>query len=329
MRSAASLMAAALVVGASASVAFGQTAQTAASDVHAEHAHMAAQAASQPPAGGAPAPGPGAQPPATPPPPTPAVPKKPDLPADEAGAKEAIAKTPRHTEYVDVKVEGLAAPIKTFVVYPERKDKAPVIIVIQEIFGLSDWIKGVADQLAQAGFIAVAPDLLSGKGPNGGGTEAFASRDEVVAAVRTLTPKDVVAALNAVRAYGTKLPSANGKSGSVGFCWGGGMSFLYATAQPELNAAVVYYGTSPSADALASIKAPVLGLYGGNDARVNATIEPASAELKKLGKSYEPHIYDGAGHGFLRQQGGQNGANLKATEQAWPATIAFLKQHTK
>jgi carboxymethylenebutenolidase len=299
---------------ASAALASAQTPN----DVHADHAaHAMAQT---PPAGGQPA---------MPPPPAQPVPKAANLPADEAGAKDAIAKTPRHTEYVDVKVEGRATPVKTFVVYPERKDKAPVVLVIQEIFGLSDWIKGVADQLAQEGFIAVAPDLLSGLGPNNGGTEAFASRDDVVAAVRKLTPPDVVAMLNGVRAYAVKLPSATGKSGSVGFCWGGGMSFLYATAQPDLNAAVVYYGTSPSADALATIKAPVLGLYGGNDARVNATIEPASAKLKELGKTYEPHIYDGAGHGFLRQQGGQNGANLKATQEAWPATIAFLKNHTK
>ncbi len=320
MRSAATLIAAAIVLGTSASLAFAQMAQSAqpASDPHAEHAHAAMQA----PAGGA---APAGQPPA----PAPAVPKTADLPADEAGAKEAINKTPRHAEYVDVKVEGQPTPIKAFVVYPERKDKAPVVIVIQEIFGLSDWIKGVADQLAQEGFIAVAPDLLSGKGPNGGGTEAFASRDEVTAAVRTLTPQVVVADLNAVRAYAIKLPAANGKSASIGFCWGGGMSFLYATAQPALDAAVVYYGTSPSADALASIKAPVLGNYGGNDARVNATIDPAVAEMKKLGKTYEPHIYDGAGHGFLRQQGGQNGANLKATQQAWPTTIAFLREHTK
>src|SRR5262249_35988432 len=114
-----------------------------------------------------------------------------------------------------------------------------------------------------------------------------------------------------------------------GFCWGGTTSFGYATAQPGLDAVVVYYGTSPSAEALAAIKAPVLGLYGGDDARVNATIEPASAEMKKLGKMYEPHIYDGAGHGFLRQQSGKDGANLKASQQAWPTTVAFVRDHTK
>ncbi len=135
--------------------------------------------------------------------------------------------------------------------------------------------------------------------------------------------------MNAVRAYGIKLPAANGKTATIGFCWGGATSFRYASVQPELNAAVVYYGTSPDAAALANIKAPVLGLYGGDDARVNATIEPASAELKKLGKSYEPQLFDGAGHGFLRAQADRSGANRAATEKAWPRTIEFLKQHTQ
>jgi carboxymethylenebutenolidase len=314
MRSAATATTAATVVAfaclVSARPVFAQTAQAA----H-DHDHQAVASQSQMP--------PQSQPPAQV-----AVPKDPALPADEAGAKEVVEKTPRHAEYASITVEGRATPVKAFVVYPERKDKAPVIVVIHEIFGLSDWIKAVADQLAKEGFIAIAPDLLSGKGPNGGGTESFAP-DAVRAAVSGLTKAEVNAALDATRAYGIKLPAANGKSGSVGFCWGGGTSFAYAAAQPALNAAVVYYGTSPAADALATIKAPVLGLYGGNDARVDATIEPAVAEMKKLGKSYDPHVFDGAGHGFLRQQGGQNGANLKATQQAWPATVAFLKEHTK
>jgi carboxymethylenebutenolidase len=251
------------------------------------------------------------------------------LPADEEGAKARLEKSSRHGEFIDVAVPGRPSPIKTFVVYPERKDKAPVVIVISEIFGLSDWIRGVADQLAKEGFIAVAPDMLSGKGPNGGGTESFASRDDVVAKIRELTPPDVVTILDAVSAQAKKIPSGNGKIATIGFCWGGGQSFGYAAASPSLNAAVVYYGTSPDAAKLATVKAPVLGLYGGDDARVNATIEPASAEMKKLGKSYEPHIYDGAGHGFLRQLTGREGANVKAAEQAWPATLAFLRQHTK
>ena len=100
-------------------------------------------------------------------------------------------------------------------------------------------------------------------------------------------------------------------------------------AQPHLNAAVVYYGTAPADEALAAIKAPVLGNYGGDDARVTATVSPTEAAMKKAGKTYEPHVHDGAGHGFLRQQAGKEGANLKATRAAWPRTIAFLKDALK
>jgi carboxymethylenebutenolidase len=175
----------------------------------------------------------------------------------------------------------------------------------------------------------VAPDLLSGHGPGGGGTESAGSRDDVVKLIRTLTPEEVTARLSAVRDYAIKLPASNGKSATIGFCWGGTTSFAYATAQPGLNAAVVFYGTSPDAASLARIKAPVLGHYGGDDARVDATIPPAEAEMKKLGKTYEPHVYEGAGHGFLRAQDDRDGANLKATKQAWPRTISFLRDQLK
>lgn len=249
------------------------------------------------------------------------------LPPSEQTAKAALEKSPRHGELVDVKTP--LGTVRTWVVYPERKEKAGVVIVIHEVYGLSDWIRGVADQLAREGFIAVAPDLISGHGPGGGGTDSAASRDEAVKLIRTLTPEEVTARLNAVREWGIKLPAANGKSATIGFCWGGGKSFEYAAAQPALNAAVVYYGTSPEASALVKVQAPVLGLYGGDDARVDATIPPAEAEMKKLGKTYEPHIYEGAGHGFLRAQEDRDGANLKATREAWPRTIAFLRRQLK
>ena len=260
--------------------------------------------------------------------PTP-VPSRPDLPPAEDAAKAALSASPRHGEYVDVKVAGLDTPIRTWIVYPERKDKAPVVIVIHEVFGLSDWIRGVADQLAREGFIAVAPDLISGLGPNKGGTDSVPTRDDVVKLVRSLTPEDTTKRLDAVRAYALALPAATKKSGTIGFCWGGSSSFAYATTQPDLNAAVVYYGSSPAAAALAAVKAPVLGNYGGDDARVNATIPPAEAEMKRLGKAYEPHVYEGAGHGFLRAQSLREGANWKATQEAWPRTVAFLHLHLK
>jgi carboxymethylenebutenolidase len=245
------------------------------------------------------------------------------LPPGESGAKERLASSPRHGEYVSVDVGG--TPVRTWVVYPERKDKAPVVIVIHEIFGLTDWIRAVADQVAADGFIAVAPDLVSGKGPNGGGTDAFPGRDEVIKVVSGLPRSEVDTRLNAVRAYALALPAANGKSATVGFCWGGASSFAYAAAQPALNAAVVYYGVAPSD--LSSVKAPVLGLYGENDARVNATLEATEAKMKEPGKTYEKHVFAGAGHGFLRAQ--DEAANRKAAEEAWTKTIAFLRERTR
>jgi carboxymethylenebutenolidase len=252
------------------------------------------------------------------------------LPPGEKDAKAAVEKSPRHGEYADIKVEGRETPVKAYVVYPEVKDKAPVVIVIHEIFGLSDWIKSVTDQLAADGFIAIAPDLLSGKAPGGGGTEELAkSGGDVRKTIQSISLEESTAALNAVRDYGMKLPASNGKTATIGFCWGGARSFDYATKQPGLSAAVVYYGTSPSDDALKNVTAPVLGHYGSDDARVNKTIEPAQAAMKAAGKTYTPHIYEGAGHGFLRQQDGKDGANLKAAQQAWPATVTFIREHAK
>lgn len=249
------------------------------------------------------------------------------LPPGEEGAKDRLNSTPRHGEYATVALPG-GGSLRAWVSYPERKEKAPVVIVIHEIFGLSDWIRSVADQLAADGYIAVAPDLLTGKGPGGGGTEAFASRDDVVAGVRGLTPDEVAIRLDAVRSFGAALPASNGKTATVGYCWGGSTSFMYATRQPGLDAAVVYYGGSPAeASSLAAVRAPVLGLYGEDDARVNATVPPAEAEMKKLGKVFETHTYAGAGHGFLRAQSGREGANLEATRQAWPTMLAFFKKH--
>jgi carboxymethylenebutenolidase len=249
------------------------------------------------------------------------------LPPGEAGAKAALETSTRHHEWVKIALPGTETKLNAFVAYPERKDKAPVVMVIHEIYGLTDWIRAVADRLAGDRFIAIAPDLLSGKGPGGGGTEAFAGRDDVVKAVRDLTPPDVVKMLDAVSRYGTNLPAATPKFATVGFCWGGTQSFFYATAQPDLKAAVIYYGTSPSPEVLGTIRAPVLGLYGEDDARVTTTIGPAAEKMKALGKVYITHIYKGAGHGFLRAQDERSGANLEASRQAWPATIEFLKKH--
>ncbi|MES1244880.1 MAG: dienelactone hydrolase family protein [Acidobacteriota bacterium] len=257
------------------------------------------------------------------------APRDANLPPSEPQGEAVVKASPRHGEFVDIKTAS-GTPIRTWVVYPERKDKAGVVIVIFDVHGLGFWIRGVADQLAKEGFIALVPDLISGMGPNGGGSDTAANDDEMVKLVRALERPEAVTRLNAIRDYATKIPSANGKTATLGFCWGGGTSFAYAVAQPALDAAVVFYGAAPETAAdLAKIKAPVLGLYGSDDARVNVTIPPAEAEMKKLGKTFEVHTYEGAGHGFLRTQDGRDGANYKATQQAWPRVLAFLREHLK
>jgi carboxymethylenebutenolidase len=237
-------------------------------------------------------------------------------------AQQALKDSPRHGEWADIPVGDVK--VHTWVVYPERKDKAPVVIVIHEIFGMSDWVRAATDQLAAEGYIAVAPDLLSGMGPGGGGTESLGQN--VISTIGKLSADDRAKRLDAVRDYAIALPSANGKSACIGFCWGGGASFDYATRQSQLSGAIVYYGVPPSKEAMAKIACPVIGFYGGDDARISMTVPGTKQAMEELHKQYTPNIYDGAGHGFLRQQSGRNGANQKAAEAAWPATVAFLKK---
>lgn len=251
------------------------------------------------------------------------------VPPGNEQAAETLKASKQKSEWVDVAYAGGPA-IKSWVAYPAKPEKAPVVIVIMEIFGLQDWVRGVADQLAQDGYIAIAPDLLSGMGPGGGGTAEIGGPDEARKVIQGLTPVEAANRLKAVRAHALKMPQSNGKTATVGYCWGGSRSFEFAVAEPGLNAAIVFYGAAPTDMAsYAKINAPILGLYGSDDARVNATIEPASAELKKLGKVYEYEIFDGAGHGFLRAQQDRGGANYRAAEKAWPRVLGFLDKHTK
>ena len=246
------------------------------------------------------------------------------IPAGASTVAERLAKSPRHGEWVTIRT-GPADSVRAWVVYPQRSTKAPVVVVVHEIFGLSTWVRGVADQLAADGFIAIAPDLLTGKVAPVPGSDTVAS-DAATAAVRSLRSEDVQRQIAAAGQYGMALPAAEKRYGVVGFCWGGGTSFASAVESPAgQGAAVVYYGTSPATSSLARVKVPVLGLYGGEDARVGATVPPADSAMKALGKRFELHTFAGAGHGFLRQQDGQNGANLAAARQAWPLTISFFR----
>ena len=272
-------------------------------DVHAEHAAMATSGA------------PGSS-----------MTSDPALPAGALDVASRLARSPRHGEWAIIRT-GPSDSVKAWVVYPERSTKAPVVVVVHEIFGLSTWVRGVADQLAADGYIAIAPDLLTGKASPAPGSDSL-TQQVATAAIRTLASADVQRQLAAVGQYGISLPAAEKRYGTVGFCWGGSTSFMHAVMSPPgLGASVVYYGTSPADSLLRQVKVPVLGLYGGEDARVGATVPPAEAAMRALGKTFEPHTFAGAGHGFLRQQDGQNGANLAAARQAWPLTVAFFRTH--
>jgi len=251
----------------------------------------------------------------------------PDFPPSAQYAAARLQASPRHGEYAMINVPGKRDSLRAWVSFPERATKAPVVVVIHEIFGLTTWTRAVADQLAKEGFIAIAPDLLSFK-TLPGTPDSSAYESEYRKAVSSLSPNDVRTYISAAAKYGMALPAATKKYGVVGFCWGGGMSFLYAALTPALGASVVYYGPAPDVKFITdSTKAPILGLFAGNDARVNATLPPADSALNARRKTFEQFTYDGAGHGFLRQQGGADGANLNATKQAWPATIAWFRRY--
>ena len=240
-------------------------------------------------------------------------------------AKQKLEKSPRHGEWVSIKHGDRT--VQAFVVYPEVKEKAPVVLVIHEIFGLSDWARSMADDLAAAGYIAIAPDLLSGFGPNGGGSSAFPDQDATVKAVSGLNPDTVTADLDAAADYAKKLPASNGKLAVTGFCWGGGKSFAFATHRKDLNAAFVFYGPGPDAAAIASIHAPVYGFYAGNDSRIGATVPGTAEAMKAAGKKYEPVTYDGAGHGFMRAGEAPDASpeNKKAREEGFKRLNILLK----
>jgi carboxymethylenebutenolidase len=260
-------------------------------------------------------------------------------------AKQRLAKSPRHQEWV--KVKNGNREVSSFVVYPEVKTKATAVVVIHEIFGMSDWVQSLTDQLAEAGYIAIAPDLLSGMGPNGGGTGALVASgsNAVGQAISNLPPDQITADLNAVADYVSKLPAANGKVVVAGFCWGGSQTFRFATNRPTLKAAFVFYGSAPVKEdqtidkaALERIKAPVFGFYAGNDARINATLPTATDAMKELNKRYEPVTYEGAGHGFMRageapepsapQAKGDKEADDKAAE-AYQKSLTVYKANKK
>lgn len=244
------------------------------------------------------------------------------VPAGAQSVASRLQASPRHSEWAMVPAG--ADSVRVFVVHPERADKAPVVVVVHENVGLTTWIRGVADEMAAAGYIAVAVDLLTGKVPLEGDTMRA---DAVRSVIGTLNRDDVNRRITAAARHGMAMPSAVKRYGIVGFCWGGGASFAHAIRSPaELRAAVVYYGSSPDTSLLEHVRVPVLGLYAGDDARINARVPATQEVMDRHRKLYEVHYFAGAGHGFLRGQEGRD-ANVLASRQAWPLTLSFFRRH--
>jgi carboxymethylenebutenolidase len=242
-------------------------------------------------------------------------------------SKSRLDHSPRHLEWVKVQHEQRS--VNAFIAYPEVHDKATAVVVIHEIFGLTDWARSVTDELAEAGYIAIAPDLLTGLGPNGGGTDALGGADGARKVIGNLPPAQITADLNAVVDYVSKLPACNGKVVVVGFCWGGGQSFRFATNNHAIKAALVFYGPGPEdAEDIARIACPIYGFYGGNDARIGATVPKTTELMKAANKTYEPVTYEGAGHGFMRAGEAPDAkpADKAARAAAWERELGILKK---
>jgi len=244
--------------------------------------------------------------------------------AQEFAIKQ-LENSPRHHEWVMVPATN--RDIKCFVVYPEISEKAPVVIVIHENMGLTPWVRSFADQLAEKGFIAVAPDLLSDFDNQHESTSSFVSTDEARNAIYKLDRSQVMADLEKVTGYASEIPAGNRQIAVAGFCWGGMQSFNFATFSKNIKAALVFYGSAPeNAEDIRKISAPVYAFYAGNDERINSGISEADKKMKAEGKTYDYVIYPGAGHGFMRQGDypGGSAENVKARNEAWDRMLSIL-----
>lgn len=241
--------------------------------------------------------------------------------------EDRLVKSPRHHEWIEIPAG--EKTLKAFVVYPQVSEKAKTVIVIHENRGLTDWVRSFADQLAEQGFIALAPDMLSDFSEEYSQTTDFPSSDDARNAIYKLDPKCVKTYLYNSFKYLKDLPAGNGKVSVIGFCWGGSQSFSYATNNPDLEEAFVFYGTGPkeSIDYM-EIEAPVYGFYGGNDQRVNATIDASKDAMDEYQHIYDVRIYEGAGHAFMRSGDDPKGpeANIKARNQSWDRLLRILNK---
>ncbi len=229
-----------------------------------------------------------------------------------------LEQSPRHHEWVDL-TTATGRTVRAYVTYPEVSEAATAVVIIHENRGLTPWVRGLADQASEAGYVAIAPDLLSGSGPAGGGTDSFASGDAARKAIGELPSDQVLSDLDAATDYVRGLASTTDQVSVTGFCWGGGQAFDYACHRADIEAAFVFYGRATDADRMAGIRAPVYGFYGGNDHRITASVPEVTEAMQARGKTYLPVVYDGAGHGFMRSGEADDAdpADVEARNKAW------------
>lgn len=243
-------------------------------------------------------------------------------------ALDQLENSPRHHEWVEVTHDNRT--VHSFVAYPEISENTLAVIVIHENRGLTDWVRSFADQLAGAGFIAIAPDLLSGFSGEYGKTSDFPSSDDARNAIYQLDPARITADLQAVQDYAANLDAGNGQTAVMGFCWGGSQTFRFATNNDEIKAALVFYGSAPEEmEAVKNIAAPVYGFYGENDQRINSGIPDIEQMMQEADKTYKYEIYTGVGHAFMRQGDDPNASatDKAAWQKAWSRTVNILNNY--
>ena len=211
-----------------------------------------------------------------------------------------------------------------FLVTPAGSGPFPAVVVIQEWWGLNDWIKDQARALAREGYLALAVDLYRGK---------VADKQEDAHQLMSGLPADrALRDLKGAVAYlASRKDAKKDRIGSIGWCMGGRYSLALATEEPSLAAVVAYYGAPPTDEAaIARIKAPVLGNYGGEDNGPSPDqVKAFEAALKKAGKSVDVKIYEGAGHAFANVNNPWGGYREAAAKDAWTRTVAFFAAHLK
>jgi carboxymethylenebutenolidase len=278
------------------------------------------------------------------------------IPASNNTAPARLAASPRHGEWVKFPVgQGTSDTVMAWVVYPSSRAKAPVVVVVHEIFGLSTWVRGVADQVAADGFIAIAPDFLSRV--RGGPSTVELSADTARRLINGVDAAERNRIISAAASYAMTQPSAEQRYAVIGYCWGGSTTFMHAVngGVKGFSGGVAFYGTpysnpgtpatattaavpaTPNADSIAKIHVPVMLLSGSKDMRITASMPAIDSIMKSLKKDYYGKNYEGAVHGFLRAQDdpkpardeAEEKANLEAAKDAWPKTIDFLKKHLK